>query len=165
MKYLFYILIGIALGVFIMLFFKGCEKKVYIKGKSWTVTKYDTIRYSKTRYIPKILYKLKRDTVVFNDSIISYKDSLSIYKDSVTLGKALILISDTVNGVIANREVTCVGCGYDSIFVNRVDTLEKRAIEPNFGAGVCLIPFPPYISPCIYLGIGKPFKYPKFVYK
>jgi len=150
MKYFYTAITSLIIGVAIAFYLKGCEKKVYIQGKSWTVTKNDTIHYHTKEYIPvpKYVYRKIHDTlrIVDTNETINHlpdtKNMVSVYSDSVRLGKASVVINDSVQGLILGRSVSCIGCGFDTVFVSRTDTIKQprkfKDLIYAFGAGYAL---------------------------
>lgn len=158
---------------------KGCggeEKEMVktelVKGHSdTTMSKKDnTIRWvredcHKNHYPTKAKLTIRHshDTVFidFTRELVTYARA-----DTFQIGKATIYRNDSLQGQIIASDIGCMGCGYDTVFVSRVDTLKitnekksgKWSLGGHIGATAGWNILPPYL-PCICVGAGVGMNY------
>lgn len=182
-KLIISITLAFVVVVAVLLCCQQCEsgkpqiKKIYVQGKSWTITekKSDTTTHfnkAVQNLKPKIVYypvhHWHHDSTQWRHLVDSLLNELAtrVYSDTQQIGKAKIISNDSVKGSLLSRQVGCIGCFPDTVEKVRVDTLKtveklpssKWSVGAHVGvtAGINLLP--PY-APCICAGVGAGVNY------
>jgi len=136
MKINFNILVYIALGVFILLFFKECKKEPEVVTKTEIKTVYDTITNTviskpKTVYVPR---EVKHTDTIYNETVKTIKDT--VYIEMVEANKYETKLQS--NKATADLQITTTGELLDVKGVITYPQVKETVKTPKSGLFISL---------------------------